>query len=272
MHRPQADRHWWRYALCALALLYACGARAAEFDHTHKTWNKLLRESVVPLNEDKASAVRYNRLGGHGAQHALDWYLGTLSAVPTSAYNGWTRAQQLAFLVNAYNAYTVKLVLTHYPVNSLKDVVTLTGDPWQHEFFDLLGRQRSLAALEHELIGAFAEPRVHFALSCAAIGCPKLRNEAYVAERLDDQFEDQARRFMSDASRNRYDEKSNTARVSRIFEWHASDFARSAGSVQAYIARYSDELAGATKGGEALAAQRFRIDYLPYDWHLNDAR
>ncbi|HLU77039.1 MAG TPA: DUF547 domain-containing protein [Burkholderiales bacterium] len=272
MHRPHAERRGLRHALCALALLCACSAQAAEFDHTHKTWNKLLQESVVPLNEYKASAVRYNRLGSHGAQYALDWYLGALSAVPTSTYNDWTRAQQLAFLINAYNAYTVKLVLNHYPVNSLKDVVAPGADPWQREFFELLGRQRSLATLERDLIGAFEEPRVHFALSCAAIGCPMLRNEAYVAERLDEQLEDQVRRFMSDATRNRYDAQSNTARVSRIFEWHAKDFARSAGSVQAYIARYAEALTGAPDRGETLAAKPFRIDYLPYDWHLNDAR
>lgn len=264
-------RNWARYACCALLLFHACVARA-EFDHTHRHWNKMLQENVVPLNEYKASAVRYTRLGSHTTQHALDWYLGTLSAVPVSSYNAWTRAQQLAFLINAYNAYTIKLVLTHYPVHSLKDAVGTGGDPWQYEFFDLLGKRRSLRSLEQELIGAFEEPRAHFALTCAAVGCPALRNEAYVAERLDAQLDEQVRRFLADGTRNRYDAKSNTVRLSRLFDWHARDFERAAGSVQAYVARYADALAGAPDDMAALTTKNVAIDYLPYDWKLNDAR
>lgn len=260
-----------RYALYAFVLLHACAARA-EFDHTHKHWTKLLQHNVVPLNEYKSSAVRYGELGSHSAQHALDWYLGALSAVPVTAYNEWTRAQQLAFLINAYNAYTIKMVLTYYPVNSLKDAVGADGDPWRREFFDLLGSRRSVAEVESELIGAFEEPRAHFALSCAAVDCPALRNEAYVADRLDQQLEEQARRFMADGARNRYDAKSNTVHVSRIFDWHARDFERSAGSVKAYVARYADALTGAPKDGTAWTAKSFDLDYLPYDWKLNDAR
>ena len=268
--RQACGRHLLCWLLGVCALLHACLAHA-EFDHSHKTWNALLQRSVVPLNENKATAVRYNRLGGHNARHALDWYLGALSAVPASDFNGWRRAEQLAFLINAYNAHAVKLVLDHYPIHSIKDVEGVIGDPWQRRFFSLLGAERSLEELE-QLIGAFAEPRVHFALYRAAAGCPMLRNEAYVAERLEAQLEEQARQFLADGTRNRFDVRTRTALVSPIFEWYADAFTRAAGSVKAYLARYADALAPGPEARAALTAQDFELKYLPYDWRLNDAR
>lgn len=261
-----------RWVSFAVVLLFACTARA-EFDHTHKTWNQLLQQNVVPLNEYKASAVRYSGLSKHRAQHAFDWYLGALSAVPTATFNTWSRAQQLAFLINAYNAYTIKRVLQHYPISSIRDI---DGAPEKTmrkgEFFRLLGSERSLDELEHELINAFEEPRVHFALNCATAGCPMLREEAYVAERLDRQLEEQATRFLSDRSRNRYDEKTHTAEVSQLFDWHADDFVRNSGSVKGYLTKYAAQLGSTPAAQEAIVGQRYELGFMPYDWRLNDAR
>lgn len=268
---PLRTSRLWRYALCVCALLFACTARA-EFDHTHKTWNNLLQSNVVPLNANRATAVRYGELKDHGATHAFDWYLGSLSAVPTTTFNGWSRAERLAFLINAYNAYTIKLVLRDYPVSSVRDLGGASDDARKREFFSLLGSKRSLDELEHEIIGMFQDPRVLFALSGAAVGSPMLRNEAYVATRLDAQLNDQAKMFMSDATRNRYDARKKTLRASEIFSWYAKDFERAAGSVKAYLATYAPQLAGTPEARVAIGAQDFELDYLPYDWRLNDAR
>lgn len=113
----------------------------------------------------------------------------------------------MAFLINAYNAATVALILTRYPeLDSIKELGSLLRSPWKRRFVDLLGARRSLDDIEHELLREapdFAEPRIHFAVNCASLGCPALRPEAYEAERLEAQLADQTRRFLRDRSRNR---------------------------------------------------------------------
>jgi hypothetical protein len=142
----------------------------------------------------------------------------------------------------------------------------------------LLGDARSLDDLEHGLIrapGAFDDPRIHFAVVCASIGCPMLRDEAYTADRLDAQLDDALRRFLSDRSRNRYDAGSGTLRVSRIFDWYGQDFEQGHqgyASLKAVFARHADLLADREDARARIRAGDYRLDFLPYDWALNDAR
>ena len=123
-----------------------------------------------------------------------------MSAVPPAEFERWSREQQMAFLVNAYNAFTVELILTRWPdLKSIKDLGSLLQSPWKKKFFVLLGEERHLDWIEHEqLRPRYQDPRVHAAVNCASIGCPALRPEAFVAPRLDAQFDDGMQRFMSD--------------------------------------------------------------------------
>jgi Protein of unknown function, DUF547 len=131
-----------------------------------------------------------------------------LSAAKQAQFEAWTRNQRMAFLINAYNAFTVEKILTRYPdIGSIWDFGKIFGNPFK--FFSLFGQPFTLDRIEHGMPrkpGAYDDPRVHFAVNCASVGCPMLREEAYVAERLDAQLEQQTRRFLSDRSRNRVSE------------------------------------------------------------------
>jgi hypothetical protein len=159
-------------------------------------------------------------------------------------------------------------------VKSIKDLGSLFTSPWKKRFFSLLGQPRHLDDIEHGVIrapGVFDEPRIHMAANCASIGCPALRPEAYVAEKLEAQLEDSVMRFLSDRSRNRVNAQSGRLEVSKIFDWYGIDFAR-AGSVEAWLARYADLLADDPQTRQALREGRLRLAFLDYDWALNDLK
>lgn len=253
----------------ALVAILACGQAVAQgFDHAHPAWDALLKKHVVPAPGGKASQVRYAGFARDRA--ALRVYLDALSGVPEAEFSGWSKAQRMAFLVNAYNAFTVEKILTRYPdLKSIRDFGTVFGNPWKDRFFRLLGREASLDGLEHEMLrkpGAYDDPRVHFAANCASIGCPMLREEAYVAERLDRQLEEQAVRFLSDRARNRY--ANGRLEVSKIFDWYKEDF----GVREKYFARYARVLADAPEAQKLVAEGRAPLSFLDYDWSLNDVR
>jgi hypothetical protein len=232
---------------------------AQPFDHAHPAWDALLRKHVVLLDGGKASQVNYQGMAKDRA--ALTEYLHALSRVGEREFEGWSRAEQVAFLVNAYNAYTVEKILMRYPdIRSIWDFGKIFGNPFRDEFFSLLGRSMSLDGIEHGILRKrYREPRIHYAVNCASIGCPMLREEAYVAARLDGQLEEQARRFLSDRTRNRY--RDGRLEVSKIFDWYKEDFEPRA----EYLARYAGIL-GVLQG----ASPRFA--FLDYDWALNDSR
>ena len=229
------------------------------------------------LDGGKASAVRYDGFARDRAQ--LKAYLDSLSAVTRQEFDGWTRPQQLAFLINAYNAFTVEKILTRWPkLKSIRDFGSFIGNPWKDEFFTLLGRPMTLDGIEHDTIrapGAYDDPRIHFAVNCASIGCPMLREEAYVAARLDAQLEEQTARFLSDRSRNRYDPASAKLLISKIFDWYGKDFSRGwkgTDSVPQFLARYADRLADTPRERDRIRAQEVPVAFLDYDWALNEAR
>jgi len=259
-----------------LGLLWALPGLAA-FDHQHRAWSELLARHVVYVPDGNASGVRYAALKDERAQ--LGAYLATLSAVTPAQYGAWSRDQRLAFLINAYNAFTVELILTRYPeLKSIKDLGNLFQSPWKKRFFMLLGESRHLDEIEHEMIrapGVFDEPRIHVGVVCASIGCPMLRNDAFTAERLDGQLDDAMRRFMSDRSRNRFDAADGVLRVSKIFDWYGKDFEqghRGYDSLKTVFARHADQLADSADDRARIRAGSYRLDFLSYDWALNDVR
>jgi hypothetical protein len=229
------------------------------FDHSHKAWDALVRKHVVLIDGGKASQMNYTAIAAERA--ALKAYLQDLSRASEAEFNGWTPLEQMAFLINAYNAYTVEKILTRYPdIKSIWDFGKLFGNPFRDEFFSLLGRSMSLDGIEHGILRKrYTEARIHYAVNCASIGCPMLREEAYVAARLDAQLEEQARRFLSDRTRNRF--RDGRLEVSRIFDWYKEDFEPR----EAYFARYAASL-GMPPGATP------RFVFLDYDWSLNDSR
>uniref|UniRef100_UPI002E267C2B DUF547 domain-containing protein n=1 Tax=Derxia lacustris TaxID=764842 RepID=UPI002E267C2B len=263
-------------AAVALPLLAARPVRAATgFDHAHAAWTALLRKHVVPIDGGNATQLGYAGMQADRAEFKR--YLAALSAVGRAEFDGWSKPQRQAFLMNAYNAFTVELILTRYPdLVSIKDIGTLLTNPWKQKFVPLLGSTVTLDNIEQDMLrkrGAYDDPRLHFAVNCASIGCPALRAEAYVAERLDAQLDEQALRFLSDRSRNRYDPETRKLQVSKIFDWYGEDFTlghRGITSVAAFLGRHADQLADAPADRAAVRAGRVPIGFLDYDWKLND--
>jgi hypothetical protein len=259
--------------LALMVWLVAASAQAAGFDHA--VWDGLLQRHVVA--QGQSTQVDYAGMARERAR--LKTYLDALAAVRSGEFDRWPKAERLAFLINAYNAWTVELVLTRYPdLRSIKDLGGVFSSPWKKRFIPLLGQTRSLDDIEHGLIraeGAYEELRIHFAVNCASVGCPALRNEAYVGDRIDAQLEDATRRFLADRSRNRFNPATQRLEVSKIFNWYRQDFERGWGGhtrLSQFFARYADVLADTEAARQLLRAGEARLTYLDYDWALNARR
>lgn len=266
-----------RRTLLWLTLLLLCVPAWAQFDHGYAVWDGLLKKHVRWLPDDKQSRVDYN--GFQADRAVLQQALTAMSAVPQAEFERWSREQQMAFLVNAYNAFTVELILTKYPdLKSIKDLGPLLGSPWKPKWIALLGAKVSLDDIEHGMLrkhGDYDDPRVHFAVNCASIGCPALRDEAFVAVRLDAQMDEQTLRFMSDRTRNRFDARRGRLELSKIFDWYGEDFRlghRGIASLPAFAARHAEQLADAPADRERIRAGTVDIAFTDYDWALNDVR
>lgn len=242
-------------------------AQAGDFDHDHSTWDALLQRHVVWV-DGVASTVDY--AGVQRERAALSAYLDTLSGVSRADFDGWSRERQLAFLINAYNAFTVELVLREYPdLESIKDIGGWFGSPWKQEFFTLLGERRHLDDVEHGLIrgsGRYDEPRIHVAVVCASIGCPALRPEAFVDTQLERQLSDSLRRFLADRSRNHY--RDGRLTVSKIFDWYGEDFP----DLGRVFAAHAEQLATDSVARQRIRNGEYKLRFGAYDWSLNDRR
>lgn len=252
-------------------------AVAQQFDHTHRLWDALLHEHVVMIHQGRASQVDYAAFLRDRA--VLQRYLAQLSAVNEAVFAGWDKPEQLAFLINAYNAFTVELILTRYPkLDSIKDLGSFLRSPWKREFVPLLGQTRSLDDIEHGMIrnpGDYNEPRIHFAVNCASIGCPGLLNEAFVGEKLEQQLEAVTRAFLEDRTRNRFNASTGYLEISEIFDRYTEDFERGWGgwhSLNHFLVHYADSLADNAQEKMAIVTGNFRVRYLDYDWKLNDRK
>ncbi len=246
-------------AFALVFVISASLASAAQLDQSHELFDQVLKKYV------KDGLVNYSALKAHPEE--LDRYLDQVAAVPEADFKQWTEKQQLAFLINAYNAFTLRLIIDHYPVKSIKDIGSVLSGPWSQPVVRLFGVATTLDYLEHKLLRKnYAEPRIHFALVCAARSCPPLRGEAYQASRLDEQLDDQARKFLATPTRNRVEASERVVHLSPVFKWFAGDFEKKSGSVLEFLKPYWPEPARAEleQGG-------FKIRYTTYDWSLNDA-
>jgi hypothetical protein len=266
-----------RRALFGLVGVIAFPVRSEGFDHTHEPWTRLLSKHVVLRADGNASKVDYAGMASDRA--ALNDYLARLSSLDSSSFARLDTRQQLAFLINAYNAFTIELILTRYPrLASIKDLGSLWQSPWKKRFFSLLGNETSLDDIENGMLrrpGRFDDPRIHFAINCASIGCPALRPEAYGAQQLDTQLDAQAATFLADRARNRWNPERQRLEVSMLFDWFGDDFRRGfrgLSSPEALFARHADVLADRPADRERIRTLRAELGFLPYDWSLNDVR
>jgi hypothetical protein len=261
-----------RSLLVALVAWLAAAAAWAQFDHAQPVWDALLKQHVHWLPDGRQSRVDY---AGFQADRArLAQVLDGFSAVTPAEFGGWTRPQRMAFLINAYNAFTVELILTKYPdLKSIKDLGSFLQSPWKRRFFRLLGEQRDLDWIEHEQLRPnYADPRVHAAVNCASIGCPALRNEAFTAARLEAQLDDGMLRFLGDRTRNRV--RGGRLEVSSIFKWFREDFEKGDQGytrVEDVFAKYAAQLSDDPAEQSRLRSGKLPPHYLDYDWSLNAA-
>lgn len=259
--------------LIAAAAVAPLAAHAqAGFDHSYAAWDALLKKHVRWLPDGKQSRANYKGFAADRA--ALKAVLDTMSAVPQATFDGWSKPQQMAFLINAYNAFTVEVILTQYPdLKSIKELGLFNRGPWKNEFFTLLGQKRHLDWIEHEqLRPVYKEPRIHAAVNCASIGCPALRDGAFTAAKLETQLEDGMRRFMGDRTRNRV--RNGQVEVSAIFKWFKEDFNsghRGYRQLEDVFAAYAEQLSDKPEEQAALRAKTLPVRHLDYDWSLNDA-
>jgi len=284
--RPSRRRHRTRsaglvqltlYVVLALLSPWPAALAARESAETQAVpedtlWTALLERCVHPTRDGGSTAVDYACFAQRRSE--LDRYLNSLSAIERATFDGWPRDARLAFLINAYNAFTVELILTAWPeLDSIRDLGGLFTSPWDRSFVRLLGETVSLDDIEHGMIrrpGSFDEPRIHFAVNCASIGCPALRREAYLARTLESQLEDQTVQFLGDRSRNRLDD--DHLEVSPLFRWYREDFEagwRGVTSLRGFLGRYADAL-GLDDGQRArLIDDDLPVRFLDYDWSLN---
>ena len=190
----------------------------------------------------------------------LDRYIESLGQAPLEELG---RDQKLALLINAYNAFTLKLLLEHYPISRILDIQS--AQRWDAVRWNVGEETWSLNQIEHEQIRPmFREPRIHFALVCAAVGCPPLRNDAYLAERLEAQLQDQAEYVHRHKTWFDFDAEAGIVRLTQLYLWYRADFEQVRSDMLEYAARFSIELKEALDAGK-----KPRITWLEYDWNLN---
>lgn len=240
---------------CFLSSCFVSNAPTSEaIPVSHEIWDGLLKKYVSPRG-----LVDYKKLQKDSVN--LNRYLDVLSKNAPNEKT-WTKDEQLAYWINAYNAYTIQLILRHYPLKSIKDIVkiniTYINSPWDIKFIVIGGKRLDLNDIENGIIRKkFDEPRIHFALVCAAISCPTLRNEAFTGERLNEQLTAQAKDFINDKSKNQL--TTTKASVSSIFSWYSGDFTKKM-TIQAFLNQYAT----------SKISKDTPLNYLDYSWKLNE--
>ncbi|UII74680.1 DUF547 domain-containing protein [Flagellimonas sp. HMM57] len=213
---------------------------------SHDSWNALLKKYVDDDGNVDYVGLKNNSTG-------LDGYLKQLGQNPPSS--SWSKNERLAFYINLYNAATVKLILDNYPVQSIKDI----PNRWKEEWIPLGEGTTSLNDIEHKILRKMDEPRIHFAINCASYSCPKLLNTAFTSQNMERLLNKASVDFVNDKKRNRFE--NGQAYLSKIFKWYKSDFTEKT-SLLEYINTYLDNPVN----------KKAKIDYLDYDWSLNEAK
>jgi hypothetical protein len=228
------------------------------FDQNHTEWATVLKTFTEDGWVDYA-ALKVSRAG-------LDSYSKEVGEVSKEAYEAWSKEEKIAFWINAYNAFTVQTIVDHYPTKSIKKIPNV----WGEKRFLVLGEKRSLNQIEHDILRKeFKEPRIHFALVCASIGCPALKDSPYTGKDLNSQLDSQVRDFLSDKSKAVYDEKTGTLQLSPIFKWYGEDF-KEFGGVLGFISLKAKHYLPNEMEGKI--TPKTKISWLGYNWDLNETK
>ncbi|GAB3499646.1 DUF547 domain-containing protein [Spirosoma knui] len=244
-----------RTTIFSLLLLITTLTFASSAPVDHSAFDRLLKKYV----NDKG-LVNYK--GFKSEEKVFNDYLAMLSKNAPAA--SWSKNEQMAYWINAYNAYTIRLILDHYPVKSIKDIgskikIPFVTTPWAAKFFTIGGEKMSLDNIEHgTLRKKYNDPRIHFTLVCASISCPRLRNEAYMADKLDAQMDDQGRDFLNNPAKNKVGK--DKSQLSKYFDWYKGDWNSNGQSVEKWVNKYSN-----TK-----ISDKTEIEFLDYNWNLNE--
>lgn len=245
-------------AILGFILIISCSSVQSQSDGgdpiSHQLFDNLLKKHVDPNG-----LVDYK--GFQKDRDELRKYLDLLQS--TSPGDNWSDEEQMAYWINVYNAFTIDLILEHYPLKSIKDIgssiqIPFVNTPWDIKFIEIGGEIYDLNNVEHGILRKrWEEPRIHFAINCASNSCPVIRSEAYTAQKLEGQLEDQASKFINDDSKN--DITASEAKLSKIFDWYGGDF-KNEMPLRDFINQYADvKITNATK-----------VSFKEYDWRLNE--
>ncbi|MEE8298939.1 MAG: DUF547 domain-containing protein [Thermodesulfobacteriota bacterium] len=253
------------------------------FDHSYATYNSLLNRYVIN--------ARVNYEGFINSRAELETFLRALGSVDENDFESWTQQQRLAFWINAYNAFTIKAIIDHYPIKRSFTLVGIFYAPsdsilqikgvWTKLQFRALGNMVTLDEIEHQILRKkFNKPRIHMAINCASISCPDLRNEAYTPEKLEEQLADASINFVNNPDKGVYvNEQSGKVKLSKIFKWFGDDFINNYGSKKLFnnyslkenaVLNFTSEYIESEEVKEYLMNNKLKIGYLGYDWHLNE--
>ena len=243
-----------------LCFFVSCSQAQTQFDVDnsqkvdHGIWTELLKKHVLP-----DGFVDYQGLVEDSVK--LNNYTKKLSDNPPASQ--WSDDEKMAYWINAYNAFTIKLIVDNYPVESIKDLnptltIPLIRTVWTQKWFQIGGEDFSLDHIEHKILRKeFEEPRIHFAVNCASVSCPVLRPEAFTADKLERQLEEQASIFINDESRNKINK--TDIQISKIFSWFSGDFTNGQSLIK-YLNQYS----------KISIDENAKVKHLDYDWRLNN--
>jgi len=249
----------------------------SSFDHTN--FDNLLQKNV------KNGLVNYKALSSNKAK--LSVYLQQLEQVNPNEFKNWSENEQMAFWINAYNAITLEAILQNYPIkygslilrarfpqNSIRQIKKV----WDKVYTKVMGKELTLNQIEHEILRKkFHDPRIHFVIVCASIGCPKLESRAFYADDLAQRLEQAAQNFITDAKHVRLNKKENILHLSSIFQWYLTDFTTSDNSFKTYHKKERGILNFIVKRlseteREFILTNQPKIKYLKYDWTLNEQK
>ena len=238
-----------------MAVIFTIASHAQPKPPSHADFTRLLKKNV-----SEQGKVNYQGFIKDSVE--LNKYIKLLSANPPQ--KNWSRNEQMAYWINAYNAFTIKLVTKYYPIKSIKDIgssiqIPFVNTPWDIKFIKVGNERLDLNNIEHGILRKkFEDPRIHMALVCASKSCPILLNEAYEPAQLDDQFAKQTRAFLADPYRNKI--SANKAELSMIFKWYEMDFNKNEKTVTDFVNQYSP----------VKIKPDAKISYVEYDWSLNE--
>lgn len=255
-------RFWtfrWFAVLWIGLLAHPALASGPTFDRSHRLFSKVLRDHLTNGLVNYTALTRDPR--------CLDDYLASTASVCREQFDNWSSEDRMAFLINVYNAATLRLVRDNYPVAGIRKIGGFFTSPWKLRIVKLWGKEWTLDEIEHDILRKeYQEPRIHFALVCAARGCPPLRTTAYTGAGLDDALDEQGRLFFAQSAKNRVDVEGKILWLSPIFDWYGSDFRVEGKSLAQVLSQWM-----APADAAVVQSKELKIRFTEYDWSLNDS-